>query len=108
MLKAEDRGIDRVVILSLNQIRIASSTSIETLLQEDFKIHINDKYYQVHCPKYEKVTTEEVQRKLVVMLVLKNIGKTHHPFFLKNALMSYVNSSLSLWGVVLSLHLSLD
>lgn len=62
MLKAEDRGIDRVVILSLNQIRIASSTSIETLLQEDFKIHINDKYYQVHCPKYEKVTTEEVQR----------------------------------------------
>ncbi|KAI4465374.1 calcium uniporter protein mitochondrial [Holotrichia oblita] len=62
MLKAEDRGIDRVVILSLNQIRIASSTSIETLLQEDFKILINDKYYQVHCPKYEKVTTEEVQR----------------------------------------------
>ncbi|GJQ70524.1 hypothetical protein Trydic_g22928 [Trypoxylus dichotomus] len=62
MLRTEDKGIDRVVILSLNQIRIASSTSIETLLQEDFQVLINDKCYVVHCPKYEKVTTEEVQR----------------------------------------------
>lgn len=62
MLRTEDKGIDRVVIQSPNQIRIASSTSIETLLQEDFKIHINDKCYVVHCPKHERVTTEEIQR----------------------------------------------
>lgn len=61
MLRTEDKGIDRVVIQSLNHVRIASSTSIETLLQEDFKIHMNDRCYTVHCPKYDKVPTEQIQ-----------------------------------------------
>lgn len=36
MLKAEDRGIDRAAILNKNGVRIASSCSIENLMDESF------------------------------------------------------------------------
>ncbi|XP_022905533.1 calcium uniporter protein, mitochondrial isoform X1 [Onthophagus taurus] len=63
MLRNEDKGIDRVVIKSTNNdIRIAASTSIETLLQEDFVLVVNDKCYNVCSPKQERVTSEEIQR----------------------------------------------
>ncbi|XP_063922541.1 calcium uniporter protein, mitochondrial isoform X2 [Zophobas morio] len=62
MLKKEDKGIDRVVCKATDGTRIASSTSIETLLQEDFKLLINDNAYNVDSPKQERLTTEEVQR----------------------------------------------
>ncbi|XP_044268420.1 calcium uniporter protein, mitochondrial isoform X2 [Tribolium madens] len=61
MLKKEDRGIDRVVCKSTDGTRIASSTTIETLLQDDFKLLINDNAYNVDSPKQERLTTEEVQ-----------------------------------------------
>lgn len=62
MLKKEDRGIDRVVCKTPDGTRIASSTTIETLLQDDFKLLINDNSYNVDSPKQERLSTEEVQR----------------------------------------------
>lgn len=94
MLRTEDKGIDRVVIQSPNQIRIASSTSIETLLQEDFKIHINDKCYVVHCPKHERVTTEEIQR-----WVERNFAAEINLW----CEMIYINSKMLLMIVLLSI-----
>lgn len=36
MLKSEDKGIDRAAILNDNGIRIASSCSIESLMDDEF------------------------------------------------------------------------
>ena len=53
MLKTEDPGIDRVVIRSIDGIRIASTTSIQTLMQSDFDLVINDVTYRVATPPFE-------------------------------------------------------
>lgn len=62
MLRDEDRGIDRVVVTTQDGVRIASSTSIESLLEEDFRLVINDNTYNVCSPKQERITHEEVQQ----------------------------------------------
>ncbi|XP_012229852.2 calcium uniporter protein, mitochondrial isoform X2 [Linepithema humile] len=62
MLKTEDRGIDRACITSLDGIRIASSNTIESLLEEDFKLIINDNEYVVTPPLQERCTTEDLQK----------------------------------------------
>lgn len=62
MLKKEDKGIDRVAMHSREAIRIASSTSIEQLLEEDFALIINDHSYSVKCPKVERVTGEHAKK----------------------------------------------
>ncbi|XP_057660971.1 calcium uniporter protein, mitochondrial isoform X1 [Diorhabda carinulata] len=62
MLKREDKGIDRVVCKCRDDTRIASSNTIETLLDDDFKLVINDCSYNVISPKHERVTGEEIQR----------------------------------------------
>lgn len=61
MLKKEDKGIDRVVCKSMDGTRIASSNTIEILLDEDFKLVINDSSYNVNTPKNERLTSEGVQ-----------------------------------------------
>ncbi|XP_050306601.1 calcium uniporter protein, mitochondrial [Anthonomus grandis grandis] len=61
MLKKEDKGIDRVVCKTKEGTRIASSNTIETLLEDDFKLVINDCTYNVNTPKDERLTQEEVQ-----------------------------------------------
>jgi len=68
MLKTEDHGIDRVVIRSTDGVRMASTTSIQTLMKSDFDLVINDVAYHVQPPPFEQtvgVTTlsdEELQR----------------------------------------------
>ncbi len=58
MLKEEDAGIDRAVVRSASSgVRIASTTSVQTLLQEDFDLVINDTSYRVHPPP---ATTMEI------------------------------------------------
>lgn len=59
MLHNEDKGIDRAVISTVDGTRIASSTSIETLMQDDFRLTINDTTYNVNTPKQERLTQEE-------------------------------------------------
>ncbi|XP_025830105.1 calcium uniporter protein, mitochondrial [Agrilus planipennis] len=62
MLKKEDKGIDRAVTLTLDGTRIASSDSIESLLENDFKLVINDHVYHVITPKQDRITSEEVKK----------------------------------------------
>ncbi|XP_064630687.1 calcium uniporter protein, mitochondrial-like [Lineus longissimus] len=49
-LQKEDGGIDRAAIYSEDDLRIAKSTTIEQLFQENFKIMINDRTFQVKPP----------------------------------------------------------
>jgi len=53
MLKTEDHGIDRVIIRSIEGIRIASTTSIQTLMKSDFDLVINDFAHRVQPPPFE-------------------------------------------------------
>ena len=46
-------GIDRVIIRSIEGIRIASTTSIQTLMKSDFDLVINDFAYRVQPPPFE-------------------------------------------------------
>ncbi|XP_055528115.1 calcium uniporter protein, mitochondrial [Wyeomyia smithii] len=62
MLKVEDRGVDRAAVLNRDGIRIAASCSIETLMEDEFWLHINDRQYYVKPPKREKITSEELTR----------------------------------------------
>ena len=56
MLKTEDHGIDRVVVRSTDGIRMASTTSIQTLMKSDFDLLINDVAYRVQPPPFEAST----------------------------------------------------
>nr|XP_021146977.1 calcium uniporter protein, mitochondrial [Columba livia] len=58
-LQAEDRGIDRVAIYSADGTRVASSTGIDLLLLDDFKLIINDVTYHVRPPKRELLSHEK-------------------------------------------------
>ncbi|XP_040573667.1 calcium uniporter protein, mitochondrial [Lepeophtheirus salmonis] len=50
MLKDEDKGVDRAVIRALSSgVRISSTSPVQTLLNQDFSLLINDKEYKV-CP----------------------------------------------------------
>ncbi|KFW92564.1 hypothetical protein N336_01146, partial [Phalacrocorax carbo] len=59
-LQAEDRGIDRVAIYSADGTRVASSTGIDLLLLDDFKLIINDVTYHVRPPKRGKLACARV------------------------------------------------
>ncbi|XP_043245872.1 calcium uniporter protein, mitochondrial-like isoform X2 [Amphibalanus amphitrite] len=59
-LHTEDRGIDRVVLRTLRGTRIATSDSIEALMEEDFELIINDDVYHVKTPELERPSQEEL------------------------------------------------
>ncbi|XP_017773165.1 PREDICTED: calcium uniporter protein, mitochondrial [Nicrophorus vespilloides] len=61
MLKTEDKGIDRVIAISMDDTRIAASTTVEYLLEEDFKLIVNDNTYIVNPPKPLRISGEEVK-----------------------------------------------
>lgn len=62
MLKEEDRGIDRAVIMNSDGVRIASQTSIQTLFDQEFTLHINDTEYFVNPPVIESLSKEELKK----------------------------------------------
>ncbi|KAF0760582.1 calcium uniporter protein, mitochondrial [Aphis craccivora] len=62
MLKTEDPGVDRVVVSSSDGVRIASSNTIESLMEEDFRLTINDRVFTVKVPPQKKLTKEEMER----------------------------------------------
>lgn len=50
-VKAEDRGVERAAALAADErVRIASSDTIESLLETDFRLLINDTEYYVKSP----------------------------------------------------------
>ncbi|XP_011862665.1 PREDICTED: calcium uniporter protein, mitochondrial [Vollenhovia emeryi] len=78
MLKTEDRGIDRACITSLDGIRIASSNTIESLLEEDFKLLINDNEYVVSPPLQDRCTTEDLQKLGDVQALVAQLFEAFH------------------------------
>lgn len=68
MLKIEDAGIDRAVIRTSEGIRMSSTTSIQTLMQNDFDLLVNDTTFRVNPPKQDAglglsgMSTEEISR----------------------------------------------
>ncbi|XP_047521468.1 calcium uniporter protein, mitochondrial [Pieris napi] len=62
-LKAEDRGVERAVAIAADErVRIASSDTVEALLENDFRIVINDTEYYVKSPPQERLSAEEITR----------------------------------------------
>ncbi|XP_011695225.1 PREDICTED: calcium uniporter protein, mitochondrial [Wasmannia auropunctata] len=78
MLKMEDRGIDRACITSLDGVRIASSNTIESLLEEDFKLLINDNEFIVSPPLQERCTTEDLQKLGDVQALVAQLFEAFH------------------------------
>nr|CAD7427298.1 unnamed protein product [Timema monikensis] len=62
MLRHEDRGIDRVTVNTVEGVRIASSNTVEALMEDNFKLVINDEEYFVETPKQEQISKEELER----------------------------------------------
>nr|CAD7441462.1 unnamed protein product [Timema bartmani] len=61
MIQEEDHGIDRVFINTVNGVRIASSNPVESLLEQDFKMLVNDIEYPVKAPLEEHMNEEEIE-----------------------------------------------
>ncbi|XP_034483911.1 calcium uniporter protein, mitochondrial isoform X1 [Drosophila innubila] len=62
MLREEDRGIDRAAIINKHGVRIASSCTIDRLLDDEFSIQINNRSLDVKPPEREKLTVETVDK----------------------------------------------
>ncbi|XP_060042271.1 calcium uniporter regulatory subunit MCUb, mitochondrial [Erinaceus europaeus] len=58
-LQHEDRGIQKARVLSADGTEIATSTSMEVLLMNDFKLVINNKIYDVQSLKEAKPSGEQ-------------------------------------------------
>ncbi|XP_062132672.1 calcium uniporter protein, mitochondrial isoform X2 [Drosophila sulfurigaster albostrigata] len=77
MLREEDRGIDRAAIINKHGVRIASSCTIERLLDDEFSIQINNRTLGVQPPQREKITMETVDK---MSDVRKIIGQLYEAF----------------------------
>ncbi|XP_030627887.1 calcium uniporter protein, mitochondrial isoform X2 [Chanos chanos] len=75
-LQAEDRGIDRVAIYSTDGTRVASSTGIDILLLDDFKLVINDTTHLVRPPRRELLAHEEAERLNDVKFLVQQLYTT--------------------------------
>ncbi|XP_061914402.1 calcium uniporter protein, mitochondrial isoform X2 [Entelurus aequoreus] len=75
-LQAEDRGIDRVAIYSTDGARVASSTGIDILLLDDFKLVINDTTHLVRPPRRELLPHEETERLNDVKFLVQQLYTT--------------------------------
>ncbi|XP_029031233.1 calcium uniporter protein, mitochondrial isoform X2 [Betta splendens] len=75
-LQAEDRGIDRVAIYSTDGVRVASSTGIDILLLDDFKLVINDTTHLVRPPRRELLPHEDVERLNDVKFLVQQLYTT--------------------------------
>uniref|UniRef100_A0A8C6WZ98 Calcium uniporter protein n=1 Tax=Neogobius melanostomus TaxID=47308 RepID=A0A8C6WZ98_9GOBI len=75
-LQAEDRGIDRVAIYSMDGARVASSTGIDILLLDDFKLVINDTTHLVRPPRRELLPHEDQDRLNDVKFLVQQLYTT--------------------------------
>ncbi|XP_028832765.1 calcium uniporter regulatory subunit MCUb, mitochondrial-like [Denticeps clupeoides] len=53
-LKKEDPGIESAVVLTTEGEKVSCSTSVDTLLQRNFQLCINDMVYNVHSAQQDK------------------------------------------------------
>ena len=50
-------------------IRIASSNTIEALMEDDFKLFVNDNVYIVNTPRQERLTKVRIVSSFLLMIV---------------------------------------
>lgn len=67
MVCSEDRGIDHIAVSTPRGVRIASSNTIEALMEDDFRLIINDICYYVKTPKQEKLSIVSTLGKVVIV-----------------------------------------
>ncbi|XP_033174255.1 calcium uniporter protein, mitochondrial [Bombus impatiens] len=80
MLKKEDRGIDRAIVTTIDGVRISSNNTIETLMENDFRLIINDLEYLVKPPLYHKHTMENMDKLADVQTL---IGQLYESFYVR-------------------------
>ncbi|XP_033339320.2 mitochondrial calcium uniporter isoform X2 [Megalopta genalis] len=80
MLKKEDRGIDRATVTTLDGVRIGSNNTIESLMEEDFRLIINDNEYVVTPPLQQRHTMENIEK---LSDVQKLIGQLYEAFHVR-------------------------
>nr|XP_036221122.1 uncharacterized protein LOC106623926 isoform X1 [Bactrocera oleae] len=78
MLKIEDHGIDRAVVLNKCGIRIASTCAIDSLMDEPFWLQINDNKYEVIPPKRKKIDSEDLKRLSDVRTLVAQLYEALH------------------------------
>lgn len=78
MLKCEDRGIDRASITTIDGTRIGFSNTIESLMEEDFKLIINDSVYTVTPPIHQLKPTEGIQQLSDIQTMITQLYDTLH------------------------------
>ncbi|XP_076636783.1 mitochondrial calcium uniporter [Colletes latitarsis] len=78
MLKREDRGIDRASAMTLDGVRIGSSNTIETLMEEDFRLIINDNEYIVSPPLHHRQTMENIENLSDVQMLIGQLYESLH------------------------------
>ncbi|KAG7200435.1 hypothetical protein KM043_017885 [Ampulex compressa] len=78
MLKLEDRGIDRATVTTLDGIRIGASNTIESLMEAEFRLIINDNEYTVSPPLQDRHTTEDMQKLSDVQVLVGQLYESLH------------------------------
>uniref|UniRef100_A0A4W5JKU2 Uncharacterized protein n=1 Tax=Hucho hucho TaxID=62062 RepID=A0A4W5JKU2_9TELE len=58
-LQREDPGVTSASVLTKDGTRVANTTSIDTLLDKDFQLLINDAVYNIHSPERGKATLSQ-------------------------------------------------
>ncbi|XP_050600815.1 calcium uniporter protein, mitochondrial isoform X1 [Bombus affinis] len=78
MLKKEDRGIDRAIVTTIDGVRIGSNNTIETLMENDFRLIINDIEYLVQPPLHHKHTMENIEKLSDVRTLIGQLYESFH------------------------------
>ncbi|KOC61795.1 Calcium uniporter protein, mitochondrial [Habropoda laboriosa] len=78
LLKKEDRGIDRATVTTLDGIRIGSNNTIESLMEDDFRLVINDNEYVVTPPLHHKHTTENIEKLSDIQTLVSQLYEAFH------------------------------
>ncbi|XP_064191267.1 calcium uniporter protein, mitochondrial-like [Anguilla rostrata] len=59
-IQREDAGVSSATVFTADGQRVSCTTSLDTLLDKDFRLVINDVTYNVHSPRPEKASSEHV------------------------------------------------
>ncbi|CAK9816857.1 Calcium uniporter protein, mitochondrial [Anthophora plagiata] len=78
LLKREDRGIDRAILTTIDGIRIGSNNTIESLMEDDFRLVINDSEYLVSPPLHYKHTTENIEKLSDIQTLVRQLYEAFH------------------------------
>ncbi|XP_012148867.2 mitochondrial calcium uniporter isoform X1 [Megachile rotundata] len=78
LLKREDRGIDRAIVTSIDGVRIGSNNTIESLLEDDFRLIINNNEYLVQPPLHQTYTMDNMQKLSDVQTLVCQLYEAFH------------------------------